>query len=223
MYKLSPSDFAFLYQECKYCYVRKVKEGIQRPSMPMPGVFSALNSIIQGNLIGKSLTEISEDLPAGKVIKQEGFVKSVPVPNTNVYISGKYDLLIKNDDSTYTLVDLKISKPGEDKGEKYKTQLSAYKFAMENPKEEDPIKISKMGLLIFYPEKVGYKNGTAYLAFPPKWIEVEADEKGFLSFAKEISDLLDGSMPKEAEDCKWCQYRHIDDTLKQPEDGDLPF
>ena len=71
MYKLSPSDFAYLYEECKLCYCLKVKHGIYQPSMPMPGVFSAINTRLQGNLVGKNLQALSKDLPDGEVINQE--------------------------------------------------------------------------------------------------------------------------------------------------------
>ena len=59
MYKLSPSDFAYLYQDCKHCYYLKVKKGLDKPKSIMPGVFSAINSLIQGNLIGKNLKSLS--------------------------------------------------------------------------------------------------------------------------------------------------------------------
>src|SRR3989344_3211696 len=67
MNKLSPSDFAYLYEECKLCYWLKVKKGISQPSMPMPGVFGAINTRIQGTLLGKSLESLSKDLPKGVV------------------------------------------------------------------------------------------------------------------------------------------------------------
>src|SRR3989344_4282637 len=151
MYKLSPSDFAYLYEDCKLCYCLKIKHGISLPSMPMPGVFSTMNSIMQGSVVGNKLKTISADLPDGEVIKQEGFVKSVPIPGTSVYIGGKYDLLVKNSDETFTIVDLKISKPSDGKAEMYQSQLWSYKYALENPDEGDPLKISKLALLIFYP------------------------------------------------------------------------
>ena len=177
IYKLSPSDFAYLYEECKLCYCLKVKNGIYQPSMPMPGVFSAINTRLQGNLVGKDLRALARDLPEGKVAIQEGWVDSVVIPDTNVFIKGKYDLLVKNPDGTHTLVDLKLSQPGEDKIEKYKTQLAAYKFALENPKLGEPVKITRLGLLIFYPDTVEFKNDAAFLKFPPKWLEVPIDEE----------------------------------------------
>ncbi|EKD86432.1 MAG: hypothetical protein ACD_37C00288G0004 [uncultured bacterium] len=214
MYKLSPSDFAYLYEECNHCYYLKIKYGITQPSMPMPGVFSALNTRIQGSLVGKNLQTLSETLPNCQVTSQEGFVESITVPHTECFIKGKYDLLCKNPDETYTLVDLKISQPGEDKIEKYRTQLTAYKYAMENPGQAKPIKISKMGLLIFYPDTVKFEEGIARLDFPPKWLEVTSNEDTFLDFIKEIDTLLNGPIPQESPDCKWCQYKRLDTALK---------
>lgn len=228
MHKLSPSDFAYLYEECKLCYCLKVKEGIYQPSMPMPGVFSAINSRLQGDMLGKNLKNISKDLPDGEVIKQEGFVESVAVPETDVFIKGKYDLLVKNKDGTHTLIDLKISQPKEDKIDKYKTQLGAYKFALENPTKGESYKISRLGLLIFYPEDVEFKKGIARIDFPPKWLEIPCDEKHFIDFAKEVDELLSGPLPKESENCNWCKYRHVGEKITHEEpnpadDGKLPF
>jgi len=225
-FKLSPSDFAYLYEECKLCYCLKVKHGIYQPSMPMPGVFSAINTRLQGNLVGKNLKNLSKDLPDGKVIIQEGWVESVIVPDTSVYIKGKYDLLVENPDGTHTLVDLKISQPQEDKIDKYKTQLAAYKFALENPKIGEAKKINRLALLIFYPDKVSFDNGIAKLDFPPKWFEVPIDEKGFFDFIKDIDMLLAGPLPEECSTCRWCQYRHAGEKLahkEMPGKEDIPF
>lgn len=213
MLKISPSDFAYLYEECKLCYCLKVKFGIYQPSMPMPGVFSTMNTKIQGSLVGKNLKTLSNDLPDGQVINQEGWVESIAVPNTAVFIKGKYDLLVKNPDGTHTLVDLKISKPDDGKIDKYATQLAAYKFALENPKSGEAIKITKLTLLIFYPESVDFVDGTAKVNFPPKWLEIPDEQPKFISFAKKIDDLLTGPLPAEGKECKWCAYRHVGEKI----------
>lgn len=222
MYKLSPSDFAYLYEDCKFCYVLKVKKGIALPSMPMPGVFSAINTRLQGNLVGKSLKSLSKNLLDGIVESQEGFVESVLIPGTSAYIKGKYDLLVKNPDGTYTLVDLKISQPGEDKIERYKTQLAAYKYAFENPKIGEPIKITNLGLLVFYPDTVSFKNDTALLGFPPIWLEVPIDDVNFVEFIKGVDALLSGTEPQESETCKWCIYRKYFEP-DSPSQDKIPF
>lgn len=225
MYKLSPSDFAYLYEECKLCYYLKIKHGITQPSMPMPGVFSAINTRLQGTLLGKNLRELSEDLPDGVVENQEGFVESKNIPGTDVFIKGKYDLLVRQPDDSYLLVDLKISQPHDDKIDKYKTQLAAYQFALENPSQGKPISVTKIGLLIFYPDGVSFNSGKAFLDFPPKWLEVPIDKEGFLAFASEVDKLLSGATPAEGESCKWCKYRHLNDELGHSESQteDLPF
>lgn len=224
MFKLSPSDFAYLYEECKLCYYLKVKNNIYQPSMPMPGVFSAINTRIQSTLIKKNLRSLSKSLPEGTVEIQEGWVESIPVPGTDVYLKGKYDMLAKQKDGSYTLIDLKISQPGEDKIEKYKTQLAAYKFALENPKVGKALPIAKMGLLIVYPEGVSFKEDKVVLEFPPKWLEVPYDGKEFFAFMKEIDRLLKGPIPPESKSCKWCQYRHVGDTLAHKgEQEEIPF
>jgi CRISPR/Cas system-associated exonuclease Cas4 (RecB family) len=226
MHKLSPSDFAFLYEECKLCYCLKVKHGIYQPSMPMPGVFSAINTRLQTPLVRKNLRDLAKELPDAVVVNQEGWVESKKVPGTDVFIKGKYDLLAKAKDSTYVLVDLKISQPNVDKIDKYKYQLGAYKFALENPTRGKGIKISKMGLLIFYPDEVTFKDNKAVFSFPPSWLEVPADDKGLLNFLKEVDDLLSGPTPAEGRNCKWCKYRHLGEEmshLELPVQDDLPF
>ncbi len=207
MYKLSPSDFAYLYADCKYCYYQKAKYGVVLPSIPMPGIFSTINSKVQGTLVGNDLHDLSSQLPEGIVVKQEGFVESKKIPNTNLYIKGKYDLLVQKPDGSCLLIDFKLSQAHEEKIEKYKTQLYSYKYALENPSFEKPVSISQLGLVIMYPDIVRFENGKAVVDFPPKWMEIPIDEKSFFSFAKEVDALLSGPTPPVSDSCKWCQYR----------------
>ena len=176
----------------------------------MPGVFSAINTRLQGSLIGKDLKTINKNIPEGIVIDQEGWVESNAVPKTDVYIKGKFDLLVKDPNGNYILIDLKISSPDVGKIDKYKTQLGAYKFALENPKKGKGINISKMGLLIFYPDAVISNKENALLSFPAKWFEVPSDPDGFIKFIINIDKLLKGPKPRESKTCKWCQYRGLD-------------
>jgi len=207
-YKLSPSDFAYLYEECKCCYYLKIKHGMQRPSLPFPGVFSALNTRLQRTLIGKNLQELSSALPEGIVESQEKFLESEIIPNTNLYIKGKYDLLVKQWNGTYIVVDFKITSPDDEKIAKYKTQLQAYHYAFEFPEKGEPKQVSKLGLVVMYPDRVKFARGEAFLSFPPKWLEINVGRDDFLKFMKGVNKLLDGPVPPENPDCKWCEYRH---------------
>lgn len=209
MHKLSPSDFAYLYEECKLCYYLKVKQGIERPKSLMPGIFTAINTRLQGLLVGKDLRELSDELPQGVVESQEGFIESVVFPNTNVYIKGKYDLLVRLPDNTYLIVDFKLSRPDEEKIQKYQTQLQSYKFTFENPKSDEPIPISKMGLIVMYPDQTKFQDGRAILDFPPRWMEIPQDQELFKKFIAEVNELLEGPEPAESETCAWCKYRKL--------------
>src|SRR5690606_11743535 len=116
-----------------------------------------------------------------------------------------------------------ISKPGEDKAEKYKTQLQAYKYAFENSATLKPIKISRMGLLIFYPDLAKFEAGKASLEFPPTWLEVEPDDESFIKTIGEIDSLLSGSLPEYGESCQWCKYRNVMSAKTDLVTSDLPF
>ena len=227
MYKLSPSDFAYLYEECKLCYYLKIKKGIGRPQGIFPAIFGAINSRLQGNMVGKDLRKLSDKLPAGIVESQEGFVKSALVPDTNVYVGGRYDLLVRLEDGTYMIVDLKLSAPNDEKIAKYQSQLCTYAYAFEHPAEGEPKKITRAGLLMFYPDTVSFAKGSASLTFPPKWLEVPVDGDAFMKFIQGVNDLLEGPMPPENPDCEWCKYRHLGDTLTHTEtastDDTIPF
>lgn len=63
-----------------------------------------------------------------------------------------------------------------------------------------------MGLLIFYPDTISFENNTVDINFPPKWIEIPADDQGFLLFIKEIEDLLNGPIPEKNPECGFCSY-----------------
>ena len=189
--------------------------------MPMPGVFSAINTRLQTPLVGKNLHTISKGLPEAIVETQEGWVESKQVPGTDVFIRGKYDLLAKRPDESYILIDLKISQPNDDKIEKYQSQLNAYKYALENPANGEAKKISMLALLIFYPDTVKFTNGTANFSFPPTWLEVPTNGSNFLEFMKDVDNLLHGPIPEEGEGCKWCKYRHQGETLAHEENVEI--
>lgn len=217
MYKLSPSDFAYLYEECKQCYYLKVRRGMGRPSGAFPAVFGAINTRIQGDLIGKDLRELSDKLPGGIVESQEGFVESQAIAGTQVFVKGKYDLLVRLPDGSYMVVDLKLSKPDEEKVAKYQSQLWSYVFAFEHPKTGVPKNILRTGLLMFYPDAVSIANGVASLTFPPTWLEVPIDRDGFTNFIGEVSFLLEGPTPPENPNCDWCKYRYANEALTHPQ------
>ncbi|MEK7610939.1 MAG: PD-(D/E)XK nuclease family protein [Patescibacteria group bacterium] len=224
MYKLSPSDFKYLYEDCKYCYYQKIKNSVLLPSIGMPGVFSKLNALLQNAIIGMDLREIDSELPAGKIEVKEGFLKSKPIPPTgDCFIGGRFDIASRLDDGTYSVIDFKITDPTNDKIQKFFPQLHAYKFALENPAFGEAKIVSKMGVVTINPEAVSFPGDKVVFTAKPQWFEIKEDMPRFYNFISEISILLNGKTPSENPDnCKWCAYRKLTGRPHPVQEG-LPF
>ena len=213
-YKLSPSDLTFLYDQCKRCFVLKVKHGISQPSIPIPGVFSIIASL-QKNYYSNMRTEkFCPDLPPGIVSYGEKRVKSKPIQLTGCdstcYISGRFDIVATLDDRSYAVLDFKTGNPAEEKTNLYSRQLHAYTVALENPAggaiELKPI--SKLGLLYFSPDSCELTSlHRQALQGSMDWIEIPRDDEYFYGFLREVVQLLDGPLPPpDPENCSWCAY-----------------
>ncbi|MDO8503131.1 MAG: PD-(D/E)XK nuclease family protein [bacterium] len=223
MYKLSPSDFRYLWEDCKHCYYQKVKNGIILPTIGMPGVFTKMNGLLQRAIIGMDLREINSVLPAGKVEVAEGFLRSKAIPPSNdCFISGRFDFVSKLDDGTYSVIDFKITDPSDEKIQKFSQQLHAYKFALENPAEGEPRKVSKMGVIAITPETIEFPDDRVIFKASPQWFEIKEDMESFYSFISEVSALLNGPVPKTSENCNWCKYR-LCFAKPEPSDEEIPF
>ncbi len=171
-------------------------------------MFGRINKLLQTSIMGMNLRYIHPDLPSGIITVQEGFMKSKQIPGTNTYLSGRFDILTKLDDGTYAIIDFKITTPDEEKIlKKYSSQLHAYKFALENPLEGTPIKISKMGAVSINPDEMKLVNGKIIFTTTPTWHPIVENMDNFLSLISEISGVLDGPLPPETETCNLCIYR----------------
>ena len=78
IYKLSPSDFGFLYDECKKCFYHKVKHGLNRPRGIMPSIFTKIDGIMKDHFEGKSPKDITDALPNGRVEFGDRWIQSKP-------------------------------------------------------------------------------------------------------------------------------------------------
>ena len=208
-YKLSPSDFRYLWQDCRYCFYRKVKDGITLPSIGLPGVFSKMNGLLQKTIQGMSLRSINPALPDGIIDISEGFLRSKPIPPSNdCFISGRFDILSRLKDGTYALVDFKITDPKEEKIQKFTHQVHAYKFALENPGYGAPAKrVSSMGVVVVSPDTIAFEKGNVVFTSTPTWFEIPVNMESFYVFIAEVSAFLKEPLPPPSATCLWCQYR----------------
>lgn len=227
LYRLSPSDFKYLWEDCKHCFYRKVKEGIFLPSIQMPRIFGKMNDLVQKAVLGMDLHQLHPDLPAGTFELKERYLKSIPVPTSKkAFISGRFDLLSRFEDGTHGVIDLKITDPKSENLYKFSTQLHAYKFALENPadgQEQMVNQISRLGLLIMSPELVEFRDNGIIFKAKPQWIPFEETMSEFFAFIDEIAEFLDGPMPKPTESCPWCKYRELTGASTSEQKNDIPF
>lgn len=208
LYKLSPSDFAYLWEECKHCYYQKVKNGISHSGI-FPSMFGRINSLLQNSIMGMNLQDIHPSLPSGIVEIQEGHMRSLPILDVNCFISGRFDILCRLDDGTYAVIDFKITTPDEEKIQKYATQLHAYKYALEHPDNgKAPIQISKMGVVSINPESMKLLDGKIVFNTTPTWHPITENMDSFYALIKEIAKVLDGELPPISDTCTLCKYRN---------------
>jgi len=206
-WKLSPSDFKYLWEECKHCFWRKVHLGEYRPSI-FPSIFNKMSGMLQKNVIGVNPATLIEGMPDGKFVLQEGFLDSKLLPSGQSYIKGRFDLLTRFKDGTYGVIDLKMTNARDEDLDKFDRQLHAYKYALENPKDRDPIKINKLGLLIVEPTDIKPHDKRVYYKAKPVWKEISIDMNKFFQFIEKVEELLAGPEPDPQADCKFCSYRY---------------
>ena len=101
-YKLSPSDFAFLYEGCKRCYYLKVVHNISQPSIPLPSIFTKIAALLKDHYIGKRTEKLCVNLSPGVVSYGERPVQSeiiqVPGHSNTCFIKGRFDAVVKFDE-----------------------------------------------------------------------------------------------------------------------------
>ncbi len=213
-YKLSPSDLTYLFEGCKYCFSLKVKHKISQPSMPMPGIFSAIAGRQKDFYAGKRTEEFSSEIPPGVIEYGEQWVESIPINlegcAASCYIKGRFDMVIKFDDGSYGVIDCKTASPSEMKSQMYGRQLQAYAYALENPAKDQLslTPITKLGLLYFKPTGFEQLN-LIEQAFRGDliWHEVRRDDVSFLGFIKSVVSVLESEEihPHICEHCEYCK------------------
>ncbi len=214
MYKLSPSDLTFLWNGCKHCFYLKVKHNISYRGV-FPGIFGKMSNLTSNYYHEGSSEIISPDLPPGRLILKEKFVRSSPIsfPGLDVgaYISGRFDAVIEFEDGSYGVVDYKTSDAKKEHAEFYSVQLSAYAYALENPapKGLSLRPVSRLGLFIVTPDRFERSAGNE-MVFVNRttWVDVPRDDDKFLNLISEVLSVVEKDHPPESsQGCPLCSYR----------------
>lgn len=213
--KLSPSDFAFLYQECKRCFYLKVVHGFARPRTTMPGIFSVIDSKMKDRFMNARTETVTVDLPPGEFALSGKRVQSAPIEFEGIeqtcYLRGLFDTVIKFDDGSYGVIDFKTSSVKPTSKFIYARQLHSYAYCLEHAAEGKLAlgPISKLGLLVYEPQSFSDDGaGAATLDGSITWLEIKRDDAAFLKFLRELMTVLSlPEPPPPSEKCSFCQYR----------------
>ena len=169
IFKLSPSDFGFLYDECKKCFYLKVKHNFDRPRTPMPSIFTKIDGIMKNYFEGKSPKDITDTLPEGKIEFGSKWIQSRPFADKNTgnkcYIKGVTDTVLGFNDKSFGVIDFKTSHVKDENVEKYSRQLHAYALALENAADGKPSlsPITRIGLFVVQPNQFLKNKNNEYL------------------------------------------------------------
>lgn len=214
-FKLSPSDFGFLLQECQACYYDKYVSKKYRPRYNMPGIFTIIDGLMTSFFDNKPTSYISKELPPGIITLGGVQVKSRPMLvkdfNCNITIDGKVDSLIQFEDDTIGVIDFKTTTPQKKTAEHYFSQLMCYTLALENPYDPNFIKtcsVSKLGLCCFSPKHFGEGVDNVGLMGDLEWIEIEKDKVKFKQILKDVAKLLTGPRPEPNAYCSYCNFKN---------------
>jgi len=216
IWKLSPSDLTFLWDECPRCFYLKYAHNFSRPRTPFPKIFNRIDKLMKDFFMEQPVSTISPDLPEGKVLYGEKWVTSSPINIkgrvSSCFIRGKFDTVVKFKDGSFGVVDFKTSQTNPKYIPFYSRQLHSYAFALENPAENslDLSPITKMGLLCVEPVSMSSPQigNYAYIG-DAAWIECPIDYEEFFDFLDSVLYVLEqNTPPTPAPDCEWCRYRN---------------
>jgi hypothetical protein len=215
LYKLSPSDLTFLWDECQRCFYLKVVRKFNRPSSAFPKIFTIIDLLMKDFFYQLPANEISSELPPGKVAYSGKWVYSQPISfahrSASCYIRGIFDTVLEFTDGSFAVVDFKTTKPKAEYMNFYSRQLNAYSYALENanPGKFSLTPVSKMGLLCVEPVAMSRtEEGRLAYEGDVNWLECPKDDRTFLDFIDSILEVLDSPEPPAANpNCGFCSYR----------------
>eukprot|EP00188_Purpureofilum_apyrenoidigerum_P006260 Plantae.Rhodophyta-Purpureofilum_apyrenoidigerum.ctg9417.p1 GENE.Plantae.Rhodophyta-Purpureofilum_apyrenoidigerum.ctg9417~~Plantae.Rhodophyta-Purpureofilum_apyrenoidigerum.ctg9417.p1 ORF type:complete len:319 (-),score=44.70 Plantae.Rhodophyta-Purpureofilum_apyrenoidigerum.ctg9417:189-1145(-) len=221
VYRLSPSDFAFLWKECKRCFYLKAHGLLYRPRFPFPSIFNKIDLSMKDFFSAKRTESVLPNMPRGEFLceEEDAWVESEVLDldrESMIFIRGKIDCLLLNDDQTYSIIDFKTSDIDRHL-QTYSRQLHAYALALEHPSKNCELignKVSHMGLVVYEPSKFGFsnvanekgENAVANLTGYCKYHPIRRDDAQFTSFLHEVLDVLEGGLPGHTSDCPCCSY-----------------
>lgn len=226
--RLAPSDFAFLWEECKRCFYLKAHRKLYRPRAPFPSVFNAIDLAMKRHFRGLRTTDVLPDMKPGVFLCEDddAWIECKPIRppghSREVFIRGMLDCLIQFDDGSYGVIDFKTSSSAAKSSQLYSRQLHAYARGIEDPASGSELvqgRVSDLGLIIYEPSDFSsLLNSGAAMTGGLKYIHMPRDDEGFVSFLGDIMDVVaekeppappkpvKNAWPFPTTSCSYCQF-----------------
>lgn len=93
-FRLAPSDFAFLWEDCKRCFYLKAHKKLYRPRPPFPSIFGTIDVSMKKHFRGLRTEEILDNVAPGTFLceEEDAWVECQPITppghTSSVYVRG---------------------------------------------------------------------------------------------------------------------------------------
>ena len=215
IWKLSPSDLTFLWDECPRCFYLKARGLLAQPQRPMAAIYNRIDRGIKLYFRGRFAREVHPGLPEGVIEFDDRWVESAPITaragGHGCYFRGKFDSVIRFADGGHAVIDFKTSEPRPEHVSFYGRQLHAYAYALEHPAPGALAlgPITRLGLVCVEPDTLDLApDGRMAFLAKATWLEIPRDDAAFAAFVEEALAVLSGEEPPPGDPrCGWCRYR----------------
>lgn len=172
-----------------------------------------MSRIQEASFDGVSNESISSILPKGWTVLHKGKFASLRIhvnsKTTRWKFYGELDLLAKNEDGSFSIIDGKVSMKKNEKDliDSYWAQLEAYAFMLEHPEIGDPIEIKSIGLLQWrITGDVIERDGSRGFAVEERYIPINRNAVEFDAFMTRFIEIIEGDYPDATSTCLDCKF-----------------
>jgi hypothetical protein len=210
VFTLSPSDFAFLWRDCRRCYWRKVVLGRPRPSGGLPGVFTTIDRLMKQWHADGGARRLAPNAPWSRLMGTDLRLQSRAITidglATGAVIDGRADAVVQWEDAAFGVIDYKTSGSGARAIGRYTEQLHGYAYAAERaaPRARTFVPVTRLALLVFEPTSFTDADDGVQLGGRLAWHEIPRDMPRFEGFLREVLTVLNGAEPAPREGCAFC-------------------
>lgn len=214
-YRISPTDLVYLWNDCKRCFVDKVKHGLELPRVFSPH-FTSADRAVRNTLAEIDIVDLGVG-PRFRILAQGLWVESSPIVflehGVSLSFFGQLDALVVTEHDEIFVVDYKTTTLDDVALRKFRRQLSCYITALERPKTASaalPRYVDGMALLIFDPARFALNTTTknSGLYGRTRWLELPRRDELFDAFLGEVVATLGASkLPETSSECGFCRLR----------------